>query len=207
MRKFLTMTTIGCFAVLLQPTWAELVFDHETHLEQDLQCGDCHETVPPGPNWEAPMPARDTCLDCHDDEDLPPLPPHPSSHQENYRWQHQFAARADGNDDCTLCHRNSEKCTVCHHGENVDFIVHDRNWRFTHPLTFYKGTEECTVCHDVRKFCQDCHTAYGARPVNHYFSQWPSPQYHGAEARVDLTTCLQCHDGPDPVCRTCHGEP
>jgi hypothetical protein len=204
MKKLLTIVIVGTVACVIQVTRGDLLFDHATHAEQDLECGYCHATVVPGPDWEAPMPDRDVCLDCHDDDELPPLPAYPATHKENYRYQHQFDARADGG-DCALCHRNSEKCTVCHHGENVDFIVHDRNWAFHHPLTFYKGTEECTVCHEPRGFCQDCHLEYGVRPGNHFYTQWPSPAFHGEEAKIDLTTCIQCHDGPDPVCTDCHG--
>ena len=210
MKRLLILATIGFLAalpMLLNTTWAGLLFDHATHAEMELECGDCHPVLVVDPNWQASMPDREGCLDCHDDEDLPPMPPYPSSHRDDYRWQHQFAARAESWDDCILCHRNSEGCTMCHHGENVDFLTHDRNWRFHHPITYYKDLNNCYTCHDPRTYCQDCHQAHNAQPVNHYFSNWTSPQYHGAEARVDLTTCLQCHNGPDPVCRTCHGEP
>ena len=206
MKTLLTVTVLCAGALTLHAAWGALFFDHPTHAEEDLDCTYCHPVIELGPNWQATMPDREVCLDCHDDEELPPLPPYPSSHRENYRYEHQFAGRTDG-ESCVLCHRNSEQCTVCHHGENVDFIVHDRNWAYQHPLTFYKGTEECTVCHEPRGFCQDCHLENGIRPGNHFYSEWTRPDYHGSEARIDLTTCLQCHDGPAPVCATCHGEP
>jgi hypothetical protein len=206
MKTLLTVAVITGCAMTLHVAWSALNFDHTIHAEQELDCDECHQQAAPGPNWEAPMPEREVCLDCHDDEELPPLPPHPASHGSNYRYEHQFVARADA-DQCVLCHRNSEVCTVCHHGENVDYIVHDRNWAFQHPLTFYKGIVECTACHDVHSFCQDCHTQYGALPANHYYALWPTGAYHGSEAKIDLTTCLQCHDGPAPVCVDCHGEP
>ncbi len=179
-------------------------FDHAVHADQDLGCADCHNPGSMEPSFKARMPGRDSCLDCHDDADLKPMPPYPTSHSADYRYEHQFDARNDG-DDCVVCHRNSEDCIACHHGEKVDYIAHDQNWSYDHPLKFYKGTEECRSCHDTRTYCSDCHLENGIRPGNHYLAQWTSPLYHGEEAKNDLNTCAQCHSGSEPVCMRCHG--
>ncbi len=179
-------------------------FDHAVHADKNLSCADCHNPGSMEPSFKARMPDRAVCLDCHGEGDLGPMPPYPASHEANYRYEHQFTARND-DDDCAVCHRNSEDCIACHHGEKVDYIAHDRNWAYNHPLTYYKGTEECRACHDTRKFCSDCHLENDIRPGNHYLTQWTSPLYHGEEAKNDLNNCAQCHSGSEPVCIRCHG--
>jgi predicted CXXCH cytochrome family protein len=182
-----------------------LNFDHQPHAEEDLNCADCHQWSQGRSIGRAAMPDRGLCLDCHEDDDLPAIPDFPVSHLENFRFAHQFSARNQG-DDCAICHRESESCSVCHHGETVDFIAHDRNWRYNHPLIYYKGTEDCATCHEPRAFCSGCHEENGIRPANHYYTQWTSPLFHGEEAKIDLETCVQCHEGSEPLCIQCHGE-
>lgn len=201
MKNFLAFTMCGVCLFIFGATLGEPTFDHAIHEEQELACEECHLPPPSSPHWEAAMPDRQICLDCHDEEDLPATAAQPTSHIADYRHEHQFDGRATGG-DCALCHRNSEKCSICHHGENVDFLVHDRNWRFTHALTRFKGTEDCAACHNTRSFCQDCHLQNGIKPGNHFVAGWTT--IHAEEARLDLTTCIQCHGGPEPVCKDCH---
>lgn len=182
-----------------------LNFDHPQHADEDLNCADCHQWSEGQTIGRAPMPDRALCLECHEDDELPAMPTIPASHLDNFRFAHQFSARNQG-DDCAVCHRESDSCTVCHHGEVVDFIAHDRNWAYNHPMNFYKGTEDCQACHEPRSFCNDCHQDNGIRPANHYYTEWNTPAFHGEEAKVDLETCVQCHDGAEPSCIQCHGE-
>ncbi len=178
------------------------VFDHATHAEQELDCDHCHVLPEPSPDWTASMPDRGICLECHDAEEIGPETAAPSTHLGDYRHGHQFDARSGA--DCATCHAQEESCTMCHHGENVDFLAHDRNWRYFHAMTNYKGVEDCNACHQTQSFCNDCHVAEGVRPGSHLVSGWTAPDLHGAEAKLDLAGCIDCHGGPEPVCRNCH---
>jgi len=180
------------------------VFDHQVHVEDaGLACEHCHSAEAGGLPQRALMPEPGVCLDCHDEEILVALPEQPSSHAGDFEQLHQFSVRSGG-DDCRLCHMESQTCTLCHAGENVDFLAHDRNWLYDHPLAARKGTTDCAACHDVRTECSDCHQQFDVRPGDHFpESTWRFPRHRDA-AREDLITCLTCHDGPDPVCRVCH---
>lgn len=203
MRRRTAITIIATLFILAAPALGTATFDHQVHEEDaELSCQDCHIQDDGGIPRAALMPAPSICLDCHEEDILASLPTKPYSHEGDYRHGHQFSAR-EATGDCALCHRDSEDCTLCHHGENVDFLAHGRNFLYEHALTRLKGVEDCASCHDTRSFCTDCHTQFGVEPGDHQSGNWNGGG-HISAAKEDLNSCLQCHDGPEPVCTTCH---
>jgi hypothetical protein len=204
MKRLFALTLLFIIGVSARTSWTDQDFDHAIHAEEELECELCHPVTPPGNNWQAPMPDREVCLDCHDDSDLGPLDARPSSHQGDFLYDHQVHGR-NTTQDCSLCHLNQESCTICHHGENVDFLTHDRNWRYFHAISYYRRTVDCFSCHDPEVSCQSCHAENGALPVSHLQPNWSMPEFHGQQAKIDLDSCINCHSGSDPVCSDCHG--
>ncbi len=185
------------------------VFDHQVHLEDaEMDCTECHSLAGGGLPRRAALPGPGVCLDCHDEDEnvLVTLPERPSSHWGDFLHGHQYNVRG-GDMDCALCHRESEECSMCHHGENVDFLAHDRNWFYTHAMTALKGSEDCASCHDLRSYCTDCHASFGIQPSDHYSAEWVSGSggRHAMEGRADLGSCILCHEGlPPSLCGGCH---
>jgi hypothetical protein len=209
MKIILSLTLLTLMVLTVPLALAQTEFDHEVHGDDaEMVCADCHSAKGGGLPHVALMPAGTTCLDCHDEEILSALPERPLSHLGDYRVGHQFdASGSDG--DCTLCHLESESCTMCHHGENVDFLAHDRNWLYEHPLISNKGLEDCATCHDTESYCTDCHVGLGIKPANHLAPGWSQPSapggIHADEGRSDLGSCTLCHDGLSPgICAGCH---
>ncbi len=181
------------------------IFDHQFHTDEaEVDCATCHVESASGSPERGLMPSGTACIECHDEEILSALPELPSSHMGDHRNNHQFMVRGDGK-DCVMCHRESESCTLCHHGENVDFVIHDRDFLYSHPLDAKQGIEDCASCHDTQTFCVDCHMGMGIKPGDHFpTGDWLQPSHHGVAGREDLGSCLNCHGGPEPVCKNCH---
>ncbi|MBC8366476.1 hypothetical protein H8E52_03615 [bacterium] len=199
MKKNLSITFI---ALLLAVPVLAMEFSHELHVvENEMGCVACHPAITRG----AAMPNLTVCLDCHDDEIGASFGETPRSHFGDYRFEHQFHARMSSG-ECVLCHNESEDCTFCHHGENVDFLSHDRNHRYNHSLDAMKGTESCYSCHGSQDYCNVCHLAEGIKPASHFEAGFGGAGGHTDAARADVQSCIMCHDGPEPPpnCAICH---
>jgi hypothetical protein len=196
---------IASFAILLAlPVLAQDVL-HDIHvIDNEMGCAECHPSLTRG----AAMPTTAICLDCHDaDEGIDlTIASSPGSHFGDYRHEHQFMARLSTG-ECVICHGESETCTSCHHGENVDFLSHNRNHRYSHALDAMNGTEDCYTCHGSQDYCNGCHLAEGVKPASHFESGFGGSGGHTNAARNDIGSCMMCHDGPEvpPSCVLCHG--
>ncbi len=195
--------SIAFIALLLALPALAAEFPHELHvIDNEMSCVDCHPAIARG----ASMPSPAACLDCHEeDEGIDFAYENPTSHFGDYRFEHQFHARMSTG-ECVLCHNESEDCTFCHHGENVDFLSHDRNHRYTHALDAMKGTENCYSCHGGEQYCNGCHLAEGVKPASHFESGFGGAGGHTDAARMDIQSCIMCHNEPEPVgsCASCH---
>ena len=182
-----------------------LDFSHEVHVtDSEMECAACH----PSFTTRAVMPEIGACLDCHEPEDVAAaLTPSPLSHFGDYRHEHAFDASANTG-DCAFCHSESEECILCHHGENLDFLAHDRNHRYNHALDALKGIEDCMVCHADQSYCNGCHLSEGVKPASHFLGNFSTSTEHSAAAREDIESCILCHGGPTvpPSCSgtACH---
>jgi len=193
---------IALFALLLAVPVLAQEFSHEIHVvENEMSCVECHPAITRG----ATMPKLSVCLDCHDEDIAASYGASPTSHFGDFQHEHQFMARASSG-ECALCHGQSDDCSFCHHGENVDFLAHDRNHRYLHALDARKGTENCYSCHGSQDYCNGCHLDAGVKPVSHFEEGFGYGVNHALAAEEDLESCVMCHDGPEPPgeCIGCH---
>lgn len=137
----------------------------------------------------------------------------PASHDEAL-WEttHGAAAAVGGDGDCASCHVE-ETCASCHASENVAVAVHPAGYVVLHGSDA-ADTASCTSCHTPSRFCRSCHLEAelggetGARPpawASVHPTGWLEPgatDGHAREARLDLLSCVGCHDGDE--CVRCH---
>ena len=191
----------------------ELVFSHETHTGIDIVCNFCHLERD---SFEVRMPEMDECLSCHDST----LAPNectschsnllggklkPKSHDGTFLHLHGSQALVD-EEYCANCHRSSF-CLDCHRGENVLPPVHDRNYSFSHSIDARSREYECSDCHELESFCIDCHREKMVLPISHASVAWSNRDdggQHRIEARINIESCIVCHDTDDPICSDCH---
>ena len=163
------------------------------------------------------------CNLCHNDLSRYPLKPVADfSHQGNWVREHSRDARASVA-TCATCH-DQTFCADCHaktvatrveikYSEKVasDFIHRD-DYVPRHMLDAKSDPTRCARCHGT-SFCDNCHTAqnltpHAANPRDPHPAGWAfpaSPQFHGPEARSDISQCAPCHDqGPRSICINCH---
>jgi len=211
-----TCHTNAATAMTRSPHGVAQNFPHAVHIENGLDCTDCHGTDEMG---EPQMPEKAQCRDCHatatamDDclvchatgEELLPI-----SHTPKWENIHGEFARWD-DVSCMNCHTQTD-CQDCHSGDNVRPRSHRLNFEFDHALEARGNEMECQTCHLEPQFCSSCHAAEQVLPQNHSRGDWimsGSGGSHAEEARFDLENCVACHDAgaEAPICATCHGEP
>ena len=202
-------------------------FSHKTH--GDTECSICHLAfAQPEEITAVSMAGHDACFRCHNGSTADdaceschrgPLEGAPagvwwglalqesSHHGPGFLHRHQFEAMKDGG-DCGSCHREEFLCSTCHHGENVEYAVHDRVWRFTHAQEAMKNLQDCQACHELDSFCTGCHAYEGIQPGNHTMAGWIFGQnLHAAAARRDIAGCAACHESDQVSCgvsTACH---
>ncbi len=210
-------------------------FSHNDHLATGKACLDCHGALADASLADVGQgePGHAVCFECHDNIgkdnqcdfchegirqgrlnalDRDPGILKPMSHHPAYIHDHQFQVRLDGK-SCADCHRQEDFCSTCHQGENVDYLVHPRNWLYEHPNAARKNLPDCSSCHDRGTYCTECHLAQGVRPEAHgdqgsaLRAAWLSRE-HAAQARRDVAVCAGCHDADNLfLCGRCHRAP
>ncbi len=163
------------------------------------------------------------CTRCHTDLSRYPLKPVADfSHEGNFVKEHPRAARASS-ETCALCH-DQTFCADCHAAtthprveikfpEKVDSdFIHRDDFLGHHQLDAQSDPAMCKRCHSD-SFCVTCHQAQNLVPgapnpldPHPLGWSWPSsPNFHGPEARRDISRCAACHDqGPATICINCH---
>lgn len=163
------------------------------------------------------------CTKCHTDLSRYPLKPVADfSHDGNFVKEHPRAARAAAA-TCAQCHEQTF-CEDCHaktthpkieikFPEKVDSdFIHRNDFLSRHSLDASSDPAMCRRCHS-ESFCVSCHTEEGLtsaakNPLDPHPPGWSwpaSPNFHGPEARRDITRCAACHDqGPATICINCH---
>ncbi len=183
-----------------------LTFDHALHVDQGMDCTDCHDL-----GVENPVsPNHDVCGMCHD------IPGTEAPEEEADR------------EACAMCHERPDY-SVSPRAPRLS-----RERKFSH-VPHLDAEVACTVCHDeanralpkgdLMAFCMDCHEKtdpeMNACSVCHTrLSRETAPQFrrgmriahdapevwelvHGREARVDEAYCAICHEG-ETDCAECH---
>lgn len=205
-------------------------FSHRFHMGENGDCASCHAAV--GSPREMVLTeageAHQGCFSCHDglsaDNDCGAchtetmsdalsgtwwgrLLQKPSDHVPGILHSHRFGVETD-DEECLTCHEGDLECGICHHGENVEFAVHDRNWRYSHGVEATKHLHDCSSCHEADQFCTGCHADEGIRPWNHAMEGWVFGEaIHGQYARRDLEYCASCHQSDRATCgisTACH---
>jgi hypothetical protein len=163
------------------------------------------------------------CGKCHVDLTRYPLGPVTTfSHQGDFVRQHARAARAT-DQSCATCHQQTF-CSDCHSPtvatrvevklpERVEqHFIHRNDFLGRHSLEAAGNPTSCRGCHGS-SFCENCHrqqnlTADAVNPRDPHPRGWSFPgsaQFHGTEARRDVSQCAACHDqGARSICVDCH---
>lgn len=178
-----------------------------------LACAECHTLAPSSTSVQDDLlPSRHVCLGCHQESELPPIPPKPAtllnqfSHALHLRIGNvaPFIAKAIDTknylqpaDDIRRHLDTGNPCEACHRGlEESDQVTH----------AALPQMADCLVCHSVidNPFsCETCHQKDAAflKPashVEHFLDLHSSGKLH-----MDLTTCAVCH-GREFTCMGCH---
>lgn len=184
-------------------------FPHDTHLEQGMDCEDCHLEEPGEPK----VPDHEFCSLCHDnvveeteelgcdmchtrsDQSLDPLP---KSLIEDIGFSH--IPHIDKGVACTTCHEDPDRarlpkgplmdfCRECHRQEEARLQEETR-------LT------ECDTCHQTIR--QDLRPTFRgkARIMHDVPGLWE--RAHGHEYKVDPEFCARCHEEEGESCEQCH---
>ncbi len=192
-------------------------FPHATHIQSSIECTTCHENVAASENiLDQHLPHMQKCTSCHTDKekidycytchsqnrDL-----RPANHKLDWLKGHGIASQTM-KQDCKSCH-TEEKCLTCHQQDNLDRTVHPLNFVNNHSLVAKGNIENCYTCHEEQSFCVDCHRTELVMPRSHASAGWSNTKTgggHARAARLDLDSCLSCHNVSDsePVCLQCH---
>ncbi len=169
---------------------SDIIFAHNNHT--DIECAECHTSVESSElSTDVNFPAMDVCADCHD---------------------------IDAEDECELCHRDSEDPQTSPHGERTILFSHKNHIERGVQCTGCHGQiavstnltaeympdmRSCFACHDNKKAgdrCSVCHadnvTLLDIHPTN-----WRHEHEHQALQQKDW--CMQCHQ-QDFSCLACH---
>jgi hypothetical protein len=176
----------------------DLIFDHEVHLGQEIECVTCHR--PPLGHFDTPAPMMMACLGCHEGETAP------SDCSNCHRLIEEIAPGLDepvvhllpdinNRRTCEKCHDVETWCEQCHGVE----MPHPGDWVMTHPTLATTHAETCEKCHQSRDvtFCVRCHGVEMPHP-----SYWYSS--HGDIAQDNEQVCVRCHPSSPQFCNQCH---
>ena len=197
-----------------------LTFSHELHIQNQLNCAQCHSEVVSVSDSPI-IPDMNDCMTCHAAGNAPlecnachiGEVPKPEDHRfATWQQDHGIEASA-GTADCSMCHSGQSQgligCEECHQGLNLFGSPHPPTWKFNHfAETSFGG--ECLVCHETRQSCVDCHKA--SLPIPHGLGpDWANKDTggeHMEEAEAFMETCVSCHDvgNDEPTCAKCHNE-
>lgn len=177
-----------------------LAFPHRVHVDEGLDCSDCHPGAADGD--EPGMPGLPQCMLCHKELDAEKPP------------EKQITTLFEGNTFKAVqaTHLSSEvifphsrhatavgKCSTCH----TDIETNDRIGKEMHI-----SMAQCMQCHADRLVPQDCATCHReirreVEPPSHAHN-WK--QMHGQVVRAETgeiaDTCSLCHS--ESTCVACH---
>ena len=189
--------------------WGAAPFSHRIHLQQNLECVQCHTAAARSTKVEDNLlPDRQVCRGCHEEAAIP-APPSTRlskfSHSLHLRMgnvapflasaiDHQDYLQPPGDIRPHLNTRNP--CQACHRGlEESDQVT-----RAALPQM-----ADCLVCHtqiEAPFSCEDCHAKDAPlKPANHV-PRFMNDHSTG-KLNLDKTTCALCH-GRAFTCMGCH---
>ncbi len=192
--------------------------NHAVHVEEGMECTDCHEF---SPGERVAFAGHDTCSMCHE---IPEDGVADAScvfchtRDDHSVWPKRVVLTAESKFDhtvhisaevaCDQCHTDPDVgafktgdlmpiCTSCHEERGAAFASIAKSDVSAQDF----GTNECAVCHrDIRLDTVPLRRQ-GARLAHDSAQVWES--IHGAESVVDPRFCQRCHDEQDD-CAACH---
>ncbi len=196
---FLVVIFSGCTKISSSEK-DKITFSHQFHLEQGLECLNCHEGIQSSEAVGFGLPSMDVCAQCHSEtqesENCTKCHSNPSSAKKltlrtialNFSHKNHMERV---NNDCTACHITVIKSTQ----------VKDDN---------IPSMDSCTSCHSatLRELkCSQCHTnlgSYDLKPIMHMSHKGNFIKGHQEFARADISVCAQCHQ--ESFCSDCHAK-
>jgi hypothetical protein len=199
-------------------------FSHSLHVEENgIECLDCHpNAVIEEAGDEILMPAKGTCVNCHDVEDQSSCsmchlsgeePPQCSIGDACKEFSHEKHTRE--RPECSTCHKGIECtentreafrpemtiCSDCHQKHRLKPPSHLLAWEHTHGRHAEVETQSCDLCHVDLNDCNTCHngdnlTESTPHPLAYLYS-------HGPDARLGRSRCETCHS-EQLFCNDCH---
>lgn len=194
-----------------------IAMNHPVHLEQGMECSDCHDF---SGGAEFAVAGHATCVVCHD---IPEAEPSSESCNlchtredrfvnarltwlpDEVKFEHTVHIAAEVS--CTECHAEMDRgggratltmefCMKCHESRKSHAGVATSG---VTALQFAKN--ECSVCHSELSLESPPLFRDGMRIAHDSPQVWM--QVHGAESRVDPAYCVICHTNQED-CQTCH---
>ncbi len=175
----------------------DLKISHALHIEQDVDCTDCHDGIDTATDLKTSyLPQEETCMDCHEREDEcaachdnpKTYRKHPVQQSDIYFSHEAHLKRTEG------------KCENCHKDvlEAVQLPV-------PRPTM-----DTCMNCHNHQEDydgarCLGCHPTLRDKPlraIGKYTHSGDWLRRHGIVAQAGTETCVQCHT--QSTCTDCH---
>lgn len=176
-----------------KPPMRELIFNHQKHVEQKIECTQCHAGIE---NSEAPslasMPTMTSCNTCHDGLQATNTCENchsqattllPASHKQiDWVKEHKRQVRVDAmSNDCSVCHSDND-CAACH----AEVGVQQTKGEFLRPLPEFRPS----LLGKNLQVKQNVHS------LNYRFT-------HSFDFRAKRSDCYSCHD-QQSFCNDCH---
>lgn len=209
----------------------EIVFSHQKHALQGLECTACHAGIEQNDVVSTGLAlSMDQCSACHVQRSVPNdcavchaeirKDVAPPNHSTTWPKQHGEVVRActgQTQDRCELCHKETD-CSACHQTQAP--ANHTGYWhRRGHGIVASMDREGCATCHTPDS-CARCHAE--TTPASHTGSFGAPLDRHclGCHEPLQGEGCYVCHTStpshamapPKPPshnaamdCRMCHG--
>ncbi|HEY4717033.1 MAG TPA: cytochrome c3 family protein, partial [bacterium] len=173
-------------------------FSHKFHIEQGVQCLNCHEGIQTSESSGFELPTEDTCAQCHNETQESPGC---EKCHTNPAAAEKFLPKKT---NLIFSHKNhiprvKNDCTACHISVSSSRSIKDN---LLPPM------DSCVNCHSdsVKNLkCSQCHTdlgSYDLKPITHLSHKGNFLKEHQDFARADVSVCSQCHR--ESFCSDCH---
>jgi len=171
-----------------RPKKMQEVFSHDVHKavlrREGFECFACHPMAVKIKEEEKAaemirasnetfFPGKETCHFCHFKPKAESIAPEkcgichmntrdirPANHNFDWITRHAVFSKTDAG-SCENCH-TPRFCEDCHKKRELTTRrVHDRNFRFVHPIEARANPSKCGSCHQLKSFCDKCHAEGG----------------------------------------------
>ena len=210
-------------------------FSHKTHVvEEEIECADCHSNVENSiTGKDNLMPSRESCLDCHEADEIVNFELLPVVEKYSEKFSHQQHIAADENCeschseviqkeiampyilpdmlDCMGCHQQKAvdiRCTTCHlPTDNLLPVSHTPAFTHNHSDLAQNGVISISANMD----CATCHTkqfcqdCHEGDNLDRFVHPLNYEVTHALEAQAKQAECAVCHTERQ-FCIECHAE-